>query len=333
MTDAPAAASVAASGSVASAARQSTPSISSEGRLRDTTRTGRPSSAKRTLSARPTCPAPNTTCSRSSLIAAAPTLAGKTTSLALACSASRRTPTRSWKPATAVPSSSRPAAIPVVATSGVPDITATRITGPTIKSPSDRPVARNLDSAVEPQQQRSDRDRDRRQHPVRVTSGDHDDWQRKRRDELNYRGHGYRPLDPPCFLTIRPGSRTSRSSDRVEKHADHGHAKHRDQHTGHASADHRAPAHQPEAGERRLDQPADPSHPPRPRRGRRQMRSPRRQRQTMTAPRPRRARPGALRSTLAHRHDRSFLHPEHPGGRRQPSLESPALQPTLVIAN
>ena len=40
MTDAPLAASVAASGSVASAARQSTPSASAAGRFRDTARTG-----------------------------------------------------------------------------------------------------------------------------------------------------------------------------------------------------------------------------------------------------------------------------------------------------
>ena len=54
--------------------------------------------------------------------------------LGLARSAARRTPARSWKPATAVPSSSTPAARPVVATSAVPDIVATRITGPTVNA-------------------------------------------------------------------------------------------------------------------------------------------------------------------------------------------------------
>src|SRR5258708_14751232 len=93
MIEAPCAASVAASGSDASAALHSTASASPAGRCgatacrcRDTARrcpdtatwcrargrTGRPSPARRALSARPTCPTPNPTCSRSSLTAPHP---------------------------------------------------------------------------------------------------------------------------------------------------------------------------------------------------------------------------------------------------------------------
>src|ERR1700733_9020713 len=62
MTVAPLAASVASSASVASAPRQSTPSVKPIGRWRDTTRTDSPSPARRALRARPTCPAPKITC-------------------------------------------------------------------------------------------------------------------------------------------------------------------------------------------------------------------------------------------------------------------------------
>ncbi len=55
------------------------------------------------------------------------------------CSARFRTPARSWKPAAAVASRSTPDAMPVVATSAVPDIVATSITGPTVSS---QPTAR-----------------------------------------------------------------------------------------------------------------------------------------------------------------------------------------------
>src|SRR5262245_48947649 len=41
--------------------------------------------------------------------------------------------------------------------------------------PSDRPVPGDLDQVVEVEQQRPDRDRDRREHPVAVTGGNHDD--------------------------------------------------------------------------------------------------------------------------------------------------------------
>ena len=62
------AASLAASGSVASAARQSIPSACPGGRCPDTARTARPRPARHAARARPTCPVPNTTCGRSSPI-------------------------------------------------------------------------------------------------------------------------------------------------------------------------------------------------------------------------------------------------------------------------
>src|SRR5579863_5872445 len=65
MTDAPLAASAAASGSAASAPRQSTPP-SAAGRCRDTARTAMPCPARCAARALPTWPVPNTTCSRSS---------------------------------------------------------------------------------------------------------------------------------------------------------------------------------------------------------------------------------------------------------------------------
>src|SRR5271155_40382 len=65
MTDAPLAASAAASGSAASAARQSTPA-SAGGRCRDTARTAMPRPARCAARALPTWPVPNTMWSRSS---------------------------------------------------------------------------------------------------------------------------------------------------------------------------------------------------------------------------------------------------------------------------
>src|ERR1700722_2156926 len=63
MTAAPLHAPVAAAASLASAPRHSTPSGSTEGWLRDTTRTDKPSPDRWEAKARPILPAPNTTCS------------------------------------------------------------------------------------------------------------------------------------------------------------------------------------------------------------------------------------------------------------------------------
>src|SRR5271165_1955650 len=127
MTAAPSAASLAAWGSDASAARQSIPSGSPPGPRREAQR-GQ-AGAERT---------PDLTGTEHHMkwIIAhgrAPLVAAPTFLLA-ACVARLRTPARSWKPAAAVPSRSTPDAMPVVTTSGVPDIVATRITGPMVSS-------------------------------------------------------------------------------------------------------------------------------------------------------------------------------------------------------
>ena len=216
MTGAPCAASAAALGDRSRpphATRR--PRAAPSGRLRESSRTASPSPAKRALSARPTCPAPNTTCSPSSLTAALPRRRRRRAPRPRPARLPRRTAARSRKPATAVPSSSTPAAMPVVATSAVPDSTATRITGPTVSAHPDGPVARDVDEPVEVQQQRPDRDRDRRQNPVGVPGGDHDDRQDERGDELDHGRERDGSLDPPALRTPRPRRGAGRDPCRI----------------------------------------------------------------------------------------------------------------------
>ena len=182
---------------------------------------------------------------------------------------------------------------------------------------------------VEPQQQRSDRDRDRRQHPVGMTGGADNDGQNDRRSKLKDRRDRDISLDPLPLRALRPRGDACRGPDRVDKHSDHDHPKHCDQHSRDATADHRAPADQPKAGECRLNQSADPPHPSRPGRGGRQIGGVRCWAQTAGALGPGLPHHGAFGSALAHRHGRLLsLTLEQPGGRRQPSLEVLASQAT-----
>src|SRR5271157_3860864 len=166
MTDAPSAAAVAASGSEASAARHSTPSGRPDGLFRETARTGRPSATKRAARARPTCPVPNTTCSGS------PT--------ERAGSPTERSDTRGI--ITSGPRHQAPGLAPQdrefaeAGDSGAEEEHAGGDAGgrdergsgqrrnedhwPDGQRPPNRPVARDLDPAVQPEQQRPDRDRD-----------------------------------------------------------------------------------------------------------------------------------------------------------------------------
>ena len=166
---------------------------------------------------------------------------------------------------------------------------------------------------VKPQQQRSDRDRDRRQHPVRMTGSADDHRQDDRRGELDHRRDRDRPLDPLPLRTLRPRRRAAVARDRVDKYADHDHAEHGDQHSRDAAADHHAPADDPERGKRRLNQPADPPHPPGPCGPRRQIRSPRR-------------RAKAARAFRARRCRRRILRP----GARSPASLAPFVDPRVA---
>ena len=112
-----------------------------------------------------------------------------------------------------------PAAMPVVATSARARHRGDEDHRPDGQRPSDRPVARDLDEVVEIQQQRPDRDRDRRQHPVGVPGGDDDHRQDERRDELDHGGERDGPLDPLALRALRPGRGAGRDPDGVGEHA------------------------------------------------------------------------------------------------------------------